>query len=186
MGFFDMLVQKAANDPRVRRQPKGLSLWENMYFNPATGEAFNVNQLDADINIYVPTGWYFEKTTQALPNVANLEGPRVETDISPWAFLTEGSTARLVAMLQAVAPASIHFSHEIVDNNHQFPYSALPRVIVGTEGTRVAKGNAGLIANSLCRTYSFDHVKSVIQHADSMILGMAIDSFITDLRFEPE
>jgi hypothetical protein len=101
----------------------------------------------------IPTGQYFERVTQSLPSINNMEGPRTPgVPIRPWAFARLETAWALMAELKAFLPSDVTLSVENADDNTQFPYSHPQRQITGKRGDRRARINAGLLASNIARS----------------------------------
>lgn len=118
---------------------KGLQLFEQMYFNPKTGEAvlfFPKPEVDPDASpaalrgirdrdVYVGTGLFFEAAFQALPLAGeNPDTSRVPQLIAPWNFAKADTVNTVTGIIQ---PVLQKLGAEVVGvalakQNPQFPY----------------------------------------------------------------
>jgi hypothetical protein len=125
--------------------------FDSAYQHAQTGEMF-VPASDGSGRL-IPTGWYFERVTQSLPSVMNMEGPRTPgVPIRPWAFAALISAGALLGDLEAMLGPSVQLSIEAADQNTQFPYSHNQWQIAAKRGERRARINAGLLASNIARS----------------------------------
>jgi hypothetical protein len=125
--------------------------FDSAYQHPASGEMF-VPASDGSGRL-IPTGWYFERVTQSLPSVLNMEGPRTPgVPIRPWAFAAMISAGALLDDLKALLGSDVQLSLEAADDNTQFPYSHRQWQITAKRGDRRARINAGLLASNIARS----------------------------------
>ena len=125
--------------------------FDSAYQHSASGEMF-VPASDGSGRL-IPTGWYFERVTQSLPSVLNMEGPRAPgVPIRPWAFAAMISAGALLNDLGSLLPSDIGLSLEAADDNTQFTYSHKQWQIVAKRGDTRARINAGLLASNIARS----------------------------------
>lgn len=125
--------------------------FNNAYQHADTGEMW-VPASDQS-GMLVPTGYYFERVTQSLPNVNNMEGPRFPgVRISPWAFSAATTAADLLPAISSLVDRNVKVTIEPSSANTQFPYSHDMLQFVATRGDRKARINAGLLASNIART----------------------------------
>lgn len=156
--------------------------FDSAYQHAATGEMF-VPASDGSGRL-IPTGWYFERVTQSLPHVLNMEGPRIPgVPVIPWAFATTSSAQRLLLELKDFG---INGSLSIAksDDNTQFPYSHEMLQIVATRGERVARINAGLLASNIARSTAL--LDGYVKQFPKPCLEAAAGELIRDLEHVEE
>ncbi len=159
--------------------PSRLEAWEGMFFDPLTGEGIVLQNRDSELGekTYLRTGWFFERPTQAQPSPgASLEDRSHQERISPFGFLTQASTDKLMEMLAQYLPSGARVEGTGAGSaNASFPVSAPQREIVVSMGDRMLRFPAGLIARTICNYTSQDAEGTIRQNADFVLRNSVMD-----------
>lgn len=143
------------------------SHWENhlsMLFDPITGEAIAINGVGDGKQIYIPTGFFFERVIQMQldENGRPLDGTGTWAKAQPWGWATEQTAQKVLALLAKALP-DVQLTLGKGDVNERFPffypdgklaYQAEIRVKNG-DGV-VVRQNAGLLAMTFARYVTID------------------------------
>lgn len=101
----------------------------------------------------VATGFVFERVTQSLPAVTDMQGPRLAgVQLTPWAFATPRTAEAVLDSLKPLMPGDVQLSLQKGDPNTQFPLSHDMLQIRAKRGQYKARINAGLLASNIGRT----------------------------------
>lgn len=101
----------------------------------------------------VATGFLFERVTQSLPAVTDMQGPRLAgVQLTPWAFATQQTAEAVLAALKPIMPSDVQLTIQAGDRNTQSPMSHEMLQIRAKRGQYKARINAGLLASNIART----------------------------------
>lgn len=167
----------------------------NLWLDPVVGEAICQNLLDSETgaSAYIPTGFFFEGAWQLQPDPQNLDGGALMADISDWAFATEETAQRIAELLGAEMPElnyarpvrGIQLSRYPYMDSKKQPLRPMCVALSSTRGGSIVI-NAGLVASTLARYFSYDPTSGNVRHSWEGALGDLIDELRDELEHSAE